>query len=149
MQVNNNPNKVFLFLIIYELYSDISRVSSKLKSTSLSKFVLIYSKNVSTVLYCTVLCTPTFHFSEVPDKTEFISLSLPGESMRRNVTCAVSGAFPRPRVRIKRSTVWGGMSVAHDVWSPDITDINYPQSGPQLLVRGCHFRLQGALLHDF
>ena len=67
-------------------------------------------------------CAPTFHFSEVPDKTEFISWSLPGESERRNVTCAVSGAFPRPRVRIKRSTAWGGMSVAHDVWSPDITD---------------------------
>ena len=39
-------------------------------------------------------------------------MALPGERDMRNVTCAVGGAFPRPRVRIKRSTAWGTMSVS-------------------------------------
>lgn len=54
-----------------------------------------------------------FLIPEVPDKTELFSVALPGEKdMMRNVTCAVGGAFPRPRVRIKRSTAWGTMSVS-------------------------------------
>ena len=53
-----------------------------------------------------------FPIPEVPDKTELFSVALPGERDMRNVTCAVGGAFPRPRVRIKRSTAWGTMSVS-------------------------------------
>ena len=86
---------------------NISRVSSKLNSTSLSKFALIYSKNEQVFCRKSLL---SFHFSEVPDKTELLSWSLPVDT--RNVTCAVGGAFPRPRVRIQRSTAWGTMSVS-------------------------------------